>query len=64
MSEATLDPAGPEEWSEFRGLAHRMLDDMLDHLAGLPQEPAWRPIPPDIRSSFHQLLPREGMGAA
>src|SRR3954465_5038257 len=63
-SETTLDPSGPEEWSEFRGLAHRMLDDMLDHLAGLPQEPAWRPIPPDVRSSFQQPLPREGIGAA
>ena len=36
--ETTLDPSTPEEWSEFRGLAHRMLDDMLDHLAGLPQD--------------------------
>jgi aromatic-L-amino-acid/L-tryptophan decarboxylase len=63
-SEATLDPSSPEEWSEFRGLAHRMLDDMLNHLAGLSQQPAWRPMPPDVRSSFQQPLPREGVGAA
>jgi len=62
MNEHTLDPAGPAEWSAFRALAHRMVDDMLDHLSSLGQQPAWRPIPDEVRSRFRAPLPVEGSG--
>jgi len=58
--EETLDP---RDWDEFRGLAHRMVDDMLDHLASLREQPAWRPMPAAVRASFARPLPREGEGA-
>ncbi|WP_038472598.1 pyridoxal phosphate-dependent decarboxylase family protein [Fimbriimonas ginsengisoli] len=38
----TLDP---ENWEEFARLAHRMVDDMVDHLRSLPDQPAWQPMP-------------------
>jgi aromatic-L-amino-acid decarboxylase len=41
--EETLDPA---DWGAFRALAHRMVDDTLDHLASLRDRPAWQPMPP------------------
>jgi aromatic-L-amino-acid decarboxylase len=63
MSEETLDPTGPAEWSDFRDLAHRMVDDMLDHLSSLGQQPAWRPIPDEVRSRFRSTVPLEGSGA-
>lgn len=40
----------PEDWSDLRAQAHRMLDDMLDHLRDLRSGPVWRPMPPDVRA--------------
>jgi aromatic-L-amino-acid decarboxylase len=54
----------PEHWDELRALAHRMLDDSLDHLAGRRDEPVWRPMPDDVRESFDGPLPRAPEGAA
>jgi len=67
------DPAGdgdtgldPADWVAFRSLAHRMLDDSLDHIAGRRDEPVWRPMPDAVRSGFDGPLPRaaEGLEAA
>ena len=60
--ELTLDPVGAE-WGEFRALAHRMVDDMLDHLSSLREQPAWREMPPAVRASFDEPLPARGEGA-
>lgn len=59
-AELTLDPA---DWGEFARLAHRMLDDTLEHLATLRDAPAWRPMPDQVRSSFREPLPVTGEGA-
>ena len=57
--ERTLDPA---DWSQFRALAHRMLDDTIDHLSSLRERPAWQPMPAEVASSFDEPLPMEGEG--
>jgi aromatic-L-amino-acid decarboxylase len=57
--EETLDPA---DWEAFRALAHRMVDDTLDHLASLREQPAWQPMPSAVRDSFREPLPRGGEG--
>lgn len=62
--ELTLDPGTSAEWDAFRGLAHRMVDDMLAHLSALRDEPAWREMPPSVRATFDGGVPREGVGAA
>lgn len=62
LQEETLDPVGPAEWSRFRDLAHRMVDDMLDYLSCLREQPAWRPIPQDVRAALEGPVPLEGMG--
>ena len=62
-SELTLDPVG-DQWDEFRALAHRMVDDMIDHLSTLREQPAWQEMPPAVRASFDEPLPRSGEGAA
>ncbi len=54
---STLDPA---DWSTLRTLSHQMLDDMVDHLASLRQQPVWRPMPEAVRQSFTAPLPRTG----
>lgn len=57
--EHTLDPA---DWNRFRTLAHAMVDDMIDHLATLREQPAWQPMPPEVRESFREPLPLAGEG--
>jgi aromatic-L-amino-acid/L-tryptophan decarboxylase len=47
----------PNDWGQFRSQAHRMLDDMLDYLAGIRQQSVWQVIPADLRQQFRQELP-------
>ncbi len=47
----------PEDWTESRVQAHRMLDDLFDHLEGLRDGPVWRPLPSAVRESFDAPLP-------
>ncbi|MBX3189180.1 MAG: pyridoxal-dependent decarboxylase [Labilithrix sp.] len=59
MAEDSFDPP---DWDRFRALAHRMVDDMLDHLSTLRDKPAWQPMPQAVRASFESPLPREPRG--
>jgi glutamate/tyrosine decarboxylase-like PLP-dependent enzyme len=38
-----------------------MMDDMIDHLAGLREGPVWRPMPDEVRAGFNAALPAAGM---
>jgi aromatic-L-amino-acid decarboxylase len=52
----TLDPA---DWANTREQAHRMLDDMLDHIQHIREKPVWQPMPQDKREAFRAPLPHE-----
>ncbi|MFM7442367.1 MAG: pyridoxal phosphate-dependent decarboxylase family protein, partial [Tabrizicola sp.] len=54
----------PEDWSETRAVAHRMVDDAIDHLASLRQRNVWQPMPDDLRAQFRSGLPDEPMPLA
>ncbi|HEY8255477.1 MAG TPA: hypothetical protein VIG39_12595, partial [Rhizomicrobium sp.] len=56
------DTLDPPDWNAARAQAHRMLDDMLDHLEGLRDQPVWRPMSQGVRARFHAPLPREPQG--
>ena len=58
----TLDPASPADWARFRDLAHRMVDDMLDHLSSIRERPVWQAPPADVRRALDEPLPLEGSG--
>ncbi|MGC9269993.1 pyridoxal phosphate-dependent decarboxylase family protein [Acidiphilium sp.] len=58
---STLDP---EDWTELRALGHRMMDDMIDRLAGIADRPVWQPMPPSQRAAFEGEAPVHGIGAA
>ena len=49
-----LDPA---DWEDARALGHRMVDDMIDHLRDLRQNPAWRKMPPEVRADLQHPYP-------
>lgn len=58
-----LTPLDPTDWDEYRALAHRMLDDSLNHLRDLRTGPPWRPMPTEVRAALSdEPLPREGLG--
>jgi aromatic-L-amino-acid/L-tryptophan decarboxylase len=56
---ASFRSLDPEDWPRARQQAHRMLDDLLDHLEGLRSGPVWRPMPPEVRAGFDAPLPLE-----
>lgn len=62
----TTDAPGldPSDWAAFTEVAHRAVDDMASHLAGIGNKPAWQPIPPSVRAALHQPVPRVGVGDA
>lgn len=53
---ASLDP---QDWTAFRALAHRMLDEAVDGIAHVRERPVWQPIPDDARNAMKAQLPRE-----
>lgn len=54
LAEETLDPA---DWTSARALAHRMVDDAIDHLGSLRDRPLWRAMPDRVREGFSARLP-------
>lgn len=50
----TLDP---ENWDEIRALGHQMIDDLVDYWKGIREEPIWKPIPEEVKSTFSQTIP-------
>jgi glutamate/tyrosine decarboxylase-like PLP-dependent enzyme len=47
----------PSDWPALRVQAHRMLDDMLDHVEGVGEGPVRRPIPDAVRARLGGELP-------
>jgi len=61
MTEESLDPA---DWSAFRALAHRMVDDSLDFLQTLGDRAPWQPMPATVRNAISfEALPRAPQSA-
>ena len=58
--EETLDP---QDWEAFRGLAHQMVDQLLDAQRTVRERPAWRPVPQEVEARFREERPMKGAGA-
>jgi glutamate/tyrosine decarboxylase-like PLP-dependent enzyme len=58
--DSSLDPA---DWTTFRVLAHRLLDDALNHLQGARERPVWTPMPPEVVARLAEPLPTDGQSA-
>jgi len=54
--EETFDP---DDWTALTQLAHRMVEDMMNHLTTVRERPAWQPLPDDVKARFIQPLPLE-----
>jgi glutamate/tyrosine decarboxylase-like PLP-dependent enzyme len=53
--ERNLDPT---DWRAFRELAHRALDEMIDHCETLRERPVWVAPSEQSRAAFTRALPR------
>lgn len=58
VDEETLDP---ENWNELKALGHKMIDDMMDFLKDIRDQPVWQPMPSEVKSSFRSSIPQKGM---
>lgn len=54
MKQESLDP---DDWESIRALGHRVMDDMIDFLAGVRDRPVWAPIPEDKKETYREPLP-------
>ncbi len=57
--EETLDP---KDWDELKVLGHKMVDDMIDHLATVRQRPPAILVNEQIASAFMKPIPLEPEG--
>src|SRR5580692_1703894 len=57
--EGTSETLDPSSWDDVRAQAHRMLDDAIDAIANIREQPVWRPIPDEVRARFRSEIPRE-----
>jgi aromatic-L-amino-acid decarboxylase len=59
----TITPLDPQDWEQYRALAHRMLDESLDYLRDVRSRPTWTPMPAEVRQRLSsEPLPRKGLG--
>lgn len=56
--EETLDP---DDWEASRALAHRMVDEAVEHLANIREHRVWTPMPDDVRARLKVGLPKDPM---
>ena len=66
MTRPTLSPRqetlDPDDWEEFRVVAHRMVDDAVHYLRTVRDRPAWQQIPDRSKTALRQPIPRGGEG--
>ena len=61
-AQSLREGAFPLSPAALRALGHRLVDDYCDSLSRLSEEPAWQPMPADVRARLRSPLPRAGLG--
>jgi aromatic-L-amino-acid/L-tryptophan decarboxylase len=51
----TLDP---QDWQQMRQLGHQMIDDVMDYLENIDQQPVWKPIPDAVKTYLSSDIPQ------
>ncbi len=52
--EISLDP---DDWAQARALAHKIVDDAVDHLTGVRDRAVWQQMPPAVRAGYGSAVP-------
>lgn len=50
----TLDP---QDWTRVAALAHRVVDDAVDHVGRVRERPVWQPMPEQVQAAFRGPAP-------
>ena len=58
LKEETLDPG---DWSALRNLGNVMMNDMIDFLQSIREQPVWRKPPEEVKNHFKEGLPQSPM---
>ncbi|NUS68902.1 MAG: amino acid decarboxylase [Ensifer adhaerens] len=53
----TLETLDPPDWSSVSALAHRIVDDAVDHLGRVRERPLWRPLPEEVEALYQAPVP-------
>jgi aromatic-L-amino-acid/L-tryptophan decarboxylase len=61
MRNATEETLDPSDWDSTRQIAHRIVDEAVDHLAQLRDRPIWQPVPDDVDGHLQSGLPQDPM---
>lgn len=61
MRNTTEESLDPDDWDATRELAHRMVDEAVDHLAQVRERPIWNPVPDDVNVHLQTGLPQDPM---
>lgn len=54
-AEESLDP---QDWEAMRTLGHRMVDDMINHLQTIREQPVWRHASEQVKAHFRSPVPQ------
>jgi len=52
----------PDDWSEFRALAHRMVDDVIEGMRTVRDRPVWQSVPADVLARLREAVPETAIG--
>ena len=51
----------PTNWFSARNIAHQMLDSSIESIQSIKNQPAWQPVPIEIRDAIeHEAVPEQG----
>ena len=54
-TEETLDP---NNWEDYKTLAHQMIEDIFQFLSSVSQQPVWQKTPHSVKDNFKKPLPK------
>jgi aromatic-L-amino-acid decarboxylase len=54
------DSLDPDDWDAFRRVLHQAVDGVVDDMARVRDEPAWRPVPGAVKDALREPLPHRG----
>ncbi|MCW9706697.1 pyridoxal phosphate-dependent decarboxylase family protein [Fodinibius salsisoli] len=48
----------PQDWNTIRELGHQIIEDMVDYLKDLDDQPVWKGVPADVKENLKQAMPQ------
>ncbi|PSJ62745.1 pyridoxal phosphate-dependent decarboxylase family protein [Pseudaminobacter soli (ex Li et al. 2025)] len=52
-----MESLDPPDWSSIAALAHRVVDDAVEHIANVRDRPVWQPMPEKVEATFRAPPP-------